>query len=317
MATKKQPTQRGAFKSAPVRVRVPASSANLGSGFDSAGLALALYDDVVAQVVDEPGFSIDVHGEGQDSLPRDHHHLVAKAMSRTFDVLDVNPTGVALVCANRIPHGRGLGSSAAATCAGILLACELVPGADAKLDIGDLISLGAEIEGHPDNVAACLGGGFTIAWQHPNGDDSATTINSRSWPVLTEITPVICVPAEVSSTKKARSVLPESVSFTDATAQLARSSLLLAAFTQDPSLLFDATEDFLHQRHRAGISPKSFEALTRLRAAEIAASFSGSGPSLIALVGPNDSAKVAELVGPGFEVSALEVDLAGARVEPL
>jgi len=317
MATRKQPTQKGAFKSAPVRVRVPASSANLGSGFDCAGLSLGLYDDVVAQVVDEPGFAVDIHGEGQEGVPRDHRNLVAQAMARTFDVLGVSPTGVALVCANRIPHGKGLGSSAAATCAGMVLACELVPGADSKLSTSDLISLGSEIEGHPDNVAACLGGGLTLSWQNRNGDDQATTIASKSWPVLTEITPVICLPASANSTKKARSVLPESVPLKDAASQAARSALLLAAFTQDSSLLFAATQDFLHQRYRRELMPASFQALTRLRAAGVAAAFSGAGPSLICLVGANEAQKVGDLAGPDFQTMALGVDLSGSRVEPL
>jgi homoserine kinase len=289
----------------------------LGSGFDCAGLALDLYDDVVAQVVDEPGFSVDIHGEGQDSVPRDHKNLVAQAMARTFDVLGVNPTGVTLVCANRIPHGKGLGSSAAATCAGVVLACELVPGASSKLTTDDLVSLGTELEGHPDNVAACLGGGLTLSWQNQNGDDQATTVKSRSWPVLTEIKPVLCLPATGNSTKKARSVLPESVPLKDAVSQAARSALLLAAFTQDASLLFSATEDFLHQRYRRELMPNSFEALTRLRAAGVAAAFSGAGPSLICLVGANEAQKVGDLAGSGFETLALGVDMAGARVEPL
>lgn len=303
---------------------MPATTANLGSGFDSAGLALSLYDDVVAQVVDEPGFSIDVHGEGQEAVPRDHRHLVARAMQRTFDVLDVNPLGVALVCANRIPQSRGLGSSAAATCAGILLATELVPGAQAVLSPSDMVALGAEIEGHPDNVAACFGGGFTLVWQQANGQDQATIVASRSWAALPAVAVLVFVPALLSSTKKARTLLPTQVPFSAAIANLARSALLVEAFTKEPGLLLSATEDFLHQSYRAELMPKSYEALMKLRQAGVPAAISGAGPSVVAFTAnpmagsfEHTVESLSELVGPKFEAFLLSVDPQGARVEAL
>ncbi len=321
---KKKPSQRGSFKGAPVRVRVPATTANLGSGFDSAGLALGLYDDVVAQVVDEPGFSIDVHGEGQDAVPRDHKHLVARAMQRTFDVLDVNPMGVTLVCANRIPQSRGLGSSAAATCAGVMLAIELVPGAHTSLSPTDMVALAAEIEGHPDNVAACFSGGLTLVWQQSNGQDQATILESRSWPVLPSIRPLVMVPTTLSSTKKARSVLPEQVPLAAAVANLSRSALLVEAFTADPTLLMAATEDSIHQKYRAELMPKSLETLAMLRDMGLPAAISGAGPSLVAFVDAPDSTsfdsavlRLKDVAGAKFEVLDLAVDSLGARVEPL
>lgn len=307
-----------------MRVRVPATSANLGSGFDSAGIALGLYDDVVAQVVDEPGFSIDVHGEGQDFVPRDHRHLVARAMQRTFDVLDVNPLGVALVCANRIPQSRGLGSSAAATCAGIMLAIELVPGAHAVLSTSDMVTLAAEIEGHPDNVAACFGGGLTLVWQKANGDDQATMVESRSWLALADVKPVVFVPTSIASTKKARSVLPAQVTMAAAVGNLSRSALLVEAFTKDPTLLFAATEDFLHQGHRADMMPKSFELLLKLRQAGLPAAVSGAGPSVVAFVpaahgdlAGQHAELLSDLAASKFDVLELAFDTQGARVEPL
>ena len=163
------PSSRPMFRAAPTRVRVPATSANLGPGFDAFGLALGLYDDVVAQVSDDAGVRVDVHGEGSGTVPRDHRHLVAKAMLRGFDALGGRPRGLDLVCANRIPHGRGLGSSAAAIVSGLLLARSLVVGGEERMPDHAVLELASVLEGHPDNVAACLYGGAVIAWTGSTG----------------------------------------------------------------------------------------------------------------------------------------------------
>src|SRR5881398_120060 len=155
---------RSTFRAAPIRVRVPATSANLGPGFDAFGLALSLYDDVVVRVTDEPGLTVDVAGMGAATVARNARNLVVRAMRATFDRLGGRPSGLELVCANRIPHGRGLGSSAAAIVAGIVAARALVAGGAERLDDAAALALAAEIEGHPDNVAACLLGGLTLAW---------------------------------------------------------------------------------------------------------------------------------------------------------
>src|SRR3954468_19042280 len=147
-----------AFLTAPVRVRVPASSANLGPGFDSLGLALTLYDDVTARVT-TGGVHVTVRGEGADDLPTDGSHLIVATMFATFDRLGGGPDGLELVCDNRIPHARGLGSSSAAVVAGILLARALVEGGSSLLDDFAVMRLAADIEGHPDNVAPTLLGG--------------------------------------------------------------------------------------------------------------------------------------------------------------
>ena len=129
------------FRAAATRVRVPATSANMGPGFDAFGVALALYDDVVAQVSDDAGIRVDVHGEGADDVPRDQRHLVAKSMLRAFDAMGGRPRGLDLVCANRIPHGRGLGSSAAAIVSGLVLARALVVGGEDRLPDAALLDL--------------------------------------------------------------------------------------------------------------------------------------------------------------------------------
>ena len=169
-----------------VRVRVPATSANLGPGFDALGLALSLYDEVDAWVC-ESGLSIEISGEGADLAGAGEEHLVVRAMRAAFAATGGQPPGLGLRCVNRIPHGRGLGSSAAATVAGILAARALAPaGADALPD-GALLGLATEFEGHPDNVAACLGGGLTIAW---TADGLPRMVRLEP---LASIRPVICV----------------------------------------------------------------------------------------------------------------------------
>ena len=226
-----------------VRVRVPATSANLGPGFDALGLALFLHDMVEART-DRPGLTIQVAGEGEATASAGERHLVVRAMRATFGMLDGQPPGLALRCANRIPHGRGLGSSAAAIVSGILAARALTDGGADRLPLDAVLNLATELEGHPDNVAACLFGGLTIAWA---GDDGAAAI--RLSPLHT-IVPAVLLAPEPLSTEAARGVLPSSVPHADAAANAARSALLVAALTSAPDALLEATRDWLHQPYR-------------------------------------------------------------------
>lgn len=186
-----------AFRAAAVRVRVPATSANLGPGFDAFGLALGLYDDVVVRVADS-GLHVDIAGEGADSLSRDENHLVVRSLRTAFDLLGGQPRGLEVVCANRIPHGRGLGSSSAAICAGIMAARAVTIGGQEKLDDAALLELANEIEGHPDNVAACLLGGFTLAWTEGGAAHAVRMDPSAS------VVPVVFVPGRPVLTETAR-----------------------------------------------------------------------------------------------------------------
>lgn len=186
-----------AFRAAAVRVRVPATSANLGPGFDAFGLALGLYDDVVVRVADS-GLHVDIAGEGADSLSRDENHLVVRSLRTAFDLLGGQPRGLEVVCANRIPHGRGLGSSSAAICAGIMAARAVTIGGQDKLDDAALLELANEIEGHPDNVAACLLGGFTLAWTE-GGAAHAVRMDPAG-----SVVPVVFVPGRPLLTETAR-----------------------------------------------------------------------------------------------------------------
>ncbi|MEV7417514.1 homoserine kinase [Streptomyces sp. NPDC089919] len=299
-----------AFRAAAVRVRVPASSANLGPGFDALGLALGLYDDVVVRVADS-GLNIDIAGEGAEGLPRDERHLLVRSMRTAFDLLGGQPRGLEVVCANRIPHGRGLGSSSAAICAGIVAARAVTIGGDAKLDDKALLELATEIEGHPDNVAACLLGGFTLAWMD-GGSARAIRMDPAD-----SVVPVVFVPSKPVLTETARGLLPRNVPHVDAAVNAGRAGLLVEALTRRPELLLPATEDRLHQEYRQPAMPESVALVNRLRADGVPAVISGAGPTVLALADHGTADKVALLAGEGWAADRLPLDAAGASVLPL
>ncbi|WP_030899845.1 homoserine kinase [Streptomyces sp. NRRL F-5126] len=299
-----------AFRAAAVRVRTPATSANLGPGFDAFGLSLGLYDDVVVRVADT-GLHIDIAGEGASSLPRDESHLLVSALRTAFDLLGGQPRGLEVVCANRIPHGRGLGSSSAAICAGIVAARAVTIGGDARLDDTALLELATEIEGHPDNVAACLLGGFTLAWTE-NG--AARAIRMDPAP---SVVPVVFVPDAPVLTRTARGLLPRTVPHVDAAANAGRAALLVEALTRRPQLLLPATEDRIHQEYRQPAMEQSLVLVDRLRGDGVPAMISGAGPTVIALVEDDAADKVARLAGEGWAANRLSLDAAGASVLPL
>lgn len=299
-----------AFRAAAVRVRVPATSANLGPGFDAFGLSLGLYDDVVVRVADS-GLHVDIAGEGAETVARDEKHLVVRTMRTVFDLLGGQPRGLEVVCANRIPHGRGLGSSSAAICAGIMAARAVTIGGEARLDDTAMLELATEIEGHPDNVAACLLGGFTIAWTE-EGAARAVRLEPD-----TRIAPVVFVPANPVLTETARGLLPRSVPHVDAAANAGRAALLVEALTNRPDLLLPATEDRLHQEYRTPAMPESVALVHRLRAEGVAAVISGAGPTVLALAEEGAADKVARLAGEGWAANRLSLDGTGASVLPL
>ncbi|GAA4231193.1 homoserine kinase [Actinomadura meridiana] len=300
----------------PVVVRTPATSANLGPGFDSLGLALTLYDDVEVEATGKPGVSIEVDGEGTEVADRGEQHLIVRVVRRTYDILDDlagtgperRPPGLRLRCRNRIPHSRGLGSSSAAIVAGIVAARELHPGGELLGDDAAL-RLATEIEGHPDNVAPCLAGGLTVAWTTPDGP--------RLVRLETKITQVTAyVPEQRLATEQARGLLPETVPHGDAAANAGRAALLVAALTGglDTSVLLDATEDRLHQDYRAPAMPESAELVARLRAAGVPAVISGAGPTVLAFTSASRVDSIAPGVGNGWLKHPLDVATRGARV---
>ena len=303
------------FLTCPVTVAAPATSANLGPGFDSFGVALSVYDEVTATVAGD-GVRVTVTGEGAGELPADERHLVAETMLTTFDRLGGRPPGIELQCLNRIPQARGMGSSSAAIVAGILLARHLADGGPGRLGTAAVLRLAAEIEGHPDNVAPCILGGFSIAWNAgpgPGNGARAVTLDDAKG-----VLPVIFVPAQRGYTAQARAVLPASVPLADAAFNAARAALLVRALTGTPGLLLAATEDRIHQGYRAAAMPETARLVTDLRADGVAAVVSGAGPSVLALV-PDDQRLVTAALRRcpgGWQARPLPVASDGAHVLP-
>lgn len=284
------------------QVTSPATSANLGPGFDSFGLCLQMHDRVSATVTDR-GLRVEITGEGADSLARDKSHLVVKAIRATFTQLEMTQPGLSLHCENVIPHGRGLGSSAAAIVSGIRLAERL---ADRPLENGQALDLASRLEGHPDNVAACLLGGFTIAWTEGR---RASVLRLD---VHDEIRVALFVPTATLSTNAARKLLPSEVSHRDASANSARAGLLVAALTQRPELLHAATEDRIHQDHRRSAMPQTLALVDAMREAGVAAVVSGAGPSVLALGTSSEPVDTVRWTRPGWRSAAVSVDAGGA-----
>jgi homoserine kinase len=307
------------FVEGAVRVSVPATSANLGPGFDCLGLALDLRDDLTARIT-PGGLHIAVEGEGGGTggVPRDETHLVVRAMRRTFERLGVAPPGLHVSCVNRIPHARGLGSSAAAIVAGILLARGLILEGTQLLGAAEVVALADEIEGHPDNVAACLLGGLTIAWTDlPAAEDLAARPPSAARAVRCElhpsVVPVALVPPVSASTELARGLLPHDVPHVDAVFNAARAALLVAGLTAQPQILPAATADRLHQPYRSAAMPDTAQLVTQLRAAGYAAVVSGAGPTVLVLArGDVEAEEIRALAPEGWRALVLDVDRRGA-----
>lgn len=307
----------GELRSGPVRVLVPASSANVGPGFDSLGLALAVHDELIAMVSEDEGVLVEVAGEGEHDVPRDDRHLVVKAMNAAFDAMGVHPSGFVLRCRNAIPHGRGLGSSAAAIIGGMVLARAMVPGA--AFDDDALLATATTLEAHPDNLAAALFGGFTVAWLAEDGRPGAVRLTPHA-----DIRAVVVVPTQTLATVKAREVLPASVPHVDASHNAARSALLVHAMTSRPDLLWEATSDRLHQQARSTVYPASVALMERLRAAGHAGAISGAGPSIVVLSdAPDLQARVSQAVREAsgvdadWDVREIAISAVGAHESPL
>lgn len=285
-----------------VRVLVPASSANVGPGYDSFGIGLDWVDEVTLTVADS--FVAEVTGEGAGAVPQDERHLIIDTARLAARSLGVELPGLIVRANNTIPHGRGLGSSSAAVLAGILGAWGLVRGAE-PLDKQWAFVIGTQLEGHPDNIAAALFGGFTLAWAEY---DAPHAVQGRVHP---DVVARVWVPNFELATTRAREVLPESVPHAEAAANSGRAGLLVHAMAQEPRLLFTATRDWLHQGYRAPLMPQAAALLAQLRAAGLAAVVSGAGPTILALGVPEQLGVANEV--PEWHVKDLHIG-AGARI---
>lgn len=275
-----------------VRVRVPASSANLGPGFDCLGIALGIYDELAVEST-AGGIVVDVRGEAADDVPRDETHLVARAVLRGLDHAGVTAAGLTLDCTNVIPHSRGLGSSAAAAVSGLAAASGLVAAAGIRDEFSteEMVQLSAEFEGHPDNAAASVMGSAVVTWTEcaadspgRGGDDAApTTYAARRLTVHPDIAATVFVPSTESSTSYTRGLLPDSVPRSDAIFNVSRAALAVVGLTSDPLCLLPATDDRLHQGYRASAMPQTAELVALLRRRGHAATVSGAGPTVLVL----------------------------------
>jgi len=295
-----------------VTVKVPATTANLGPGLDTLGLALAIYDELEVRVRPEPGVFVEVHGVGEGEVPTDETNLVAQSIRYVFDAYQQPFPGLNLVAHNVIPHGRGLGSSGAAIVSGIMAAKGLLDGV-VDIDSEALLRLATELEGHPDNVAPGLFGGLTIAWTGADGPRHKKLMVHRG------VSPLVAVPESTMSTKLARSLQPQSVPHEDAIFNVSRSALLVAALIQSPELLLDATEDRLHQNYRASAMKDTDDLIRVLRSHGLPAVVSGAGPSVLVLASdPTQRLIAADLIARSTATPWLAllpaVDFKGATV---
>ncbi|QSZ49326.1 homoserine kinase [Arthrobacter sp. D5-1] len=299
-------------------VKVPGTSANLGPGYDSLGLALSIYDTLTVETLSTGELEFELSGEGAETLPRDSSHLVVRAIDLALDRLGYQHSGLKITADNVNPHGRGLGSSASAVVAAVTAANALVP-EESRKDRDWILQLTSEMEGHPDNVAPAIFGGLALSWQ-----DSEQYSSTRA-DVAPSVIPVVAVPDFELSTETARGLLPASVGHHAAAMNSGRAALLIHALTAQPAFLLPATEDYLHQSYRAQAMLPSADLIAALRAAGHAAVVSGAGPTVMVLAnGEREASTVADFIESytasntpdiGWRVLTLAVDVQGARVE--
>ncbi|MGY2745812.1 homoserine kinase [Arthrobacter sp. UYCu723] len=301
-----------------VTVRVPATSANLGPGYDSLGLALSLHDTLTVETLASGELEFELSGEGAETLPRDASHLVVKAITEALHRLGYRHDGLRITADNVNPHGRGLGSSASAVVAAVTAANALVPGASRR-GKDWILQLTSEMEGHPDNVAPAIFGGLALSWQ--DSDQYSSTCAT----VADSVIPVVAVPDFELSTEAARALLPASVGHHAAAMNSGRAALLIHALTQKPEFLLPGTEDYLHQSYRAQAMRPSAELIAALRHAGHAAVVSGAGPTVLVLAdGEAEAGTIVDFIGShaadntpevAWRVMKLAVDVEGAKVE--
>jgi homoserine kinase len=301
-----------------VTVRVPATTANLGPGYDSLGLALALHDTLTVESLDTDELLFDLRGEGAETLPRDASHLVIRAMDAAFERLGFRHGGLKVTAENVNPHGRGLGSSASAVVAAVSAANAMVP-AGSQRGQEWILQLTSELEGHPDNVAPAIFGGLALSWQ------DSDQYSSTSATVADSVIPIVAVPDFELSTEAARALLPASVGHHAAAMNSGRAALLIHALTQKPEFLLAGTEDYLHQSYRAEAMRPSAALIAALRSAGHAAVVSGAGPTVLVLANGETEARdtlefievftAANTPDVAWRVLKLAVDVEGAKVD--
>ena len=289
-------------------VRVPATTANMGPGFDSFGMAFRYYDEVTVRPVTGPT-TVTVEGVGAGVVPTDDTNLVVRALRAGLDAVGAPQAGFEMRCVNRIPHGGGMGSSASAAVAGLMLARGLLNDPD-LLDDDLVFQLATGFEGHPDNVAPAVYGGATVAWTDERG-----TAHAAPMPVDATLAVSLLVPPSTTrlSTEEARKVLPDSVPRSDALFNTSRAAVLMLALAGRPDLLMAGTQDRLHQEYRRSVLPDSMAVMDSLRDQGYPAVISGAGPTVLVLADLSQQARFA-LERHGWTVLRPGIDLEGARL---
>ena len=256
-----------------IEVQVPATTANLGPGFDTLGMGLNFYNEVQVKET-ASDLEIEIEGEGSSKLPTNEDNLIYQSMKQLFSKVDYKPTGLYIKAINNIPLARGLGSSAAAIVGGLLAANELV---EDKLSVSELVDLATEIEGHPDNVSPALLGGIVVS----NYKNKRVIYEKIDIPKLKV---VVCIPDYELSTVKSREVLPEQVEFDDAVFNVSHMGMLLTGLLkQDYEIIEEGLKDRLHQPYREKLLPGFARIRTKLESKALGVVLSGSGPTVIAL----------------------------------
>ncbi|GAA1824324.1 homoserine kinase [Nesterenkonia flava] len=309
------------------RLRVPATSANLGPGYDSMGLALALYDEVTVDAAPradqrEAAVDVVVSGEGAETLPSDASHLVIAVVERILGAKGYQLPDLRVQAKNVIPHSRGLGSSAAAVACAVLTADQLIPGG---LSEDDKLQIGSRLEGHPDNYVPALRGGVAVSWE-ASGGHKVPIFRTAALRVHPGLRTVVAIPNFVQSTQAARDLLPETVAHAEAAKNSSRAGLLVHALTNDLDLLFEATEDSLHQEFRRPAFPASMGLVDALRDTGLAAVISGAGPAVLVLTDSEGTARASQVItayadtltgGDTFAPRSLPLSTTGATVEAI
>lgn len=262
-----------------VAVKVPGSSANLGPGFDTLGLALSIYDHVEVEVIDS-GLIVEVTGEGESEVPLDERHLVVRALRSGLKEADVTVRGLRVSCNNSIPQSRGLGSSAAAAVSGVVAANALAGGV---LSEETVIQLASAFEGHPDNAAASVMGQAVVSWTNTPVDGTAPQFHAAKIDVHKGIRATALIPESHASTEAVRRVLPNEISHLDARFNVSRTAVMTVALRDNPELLWEGTRDRMHQPYRAEVLPITTEWVNRLRNQGYPAFLSGAGPTVLVL----------------------------------
>ena len=259
-----------------VRVTVPASAGNLGPGFDALGMALGVMDTIEVSLLARPDVVVEVEGEGAGKVPTDESHLFVRAFREAFGMFGSERPGLHVRAVNAIPHGQGLGSSAA-TVVAAFAAARAVLGEPEELSLDAILRLATKFEGHPDNAAPAIYGGAVVCWQDDDGAHASPLT------VAPGIETAVLIPHGVVPTVEARAALPPQVPHKDAAFNASRAALLVHALAGRPELLLAATEDRLHQGYRASHMPQAVAMLERLRGEGLAAVVSGAGPSVLVI----------------------------------